>query len=309
MATLPPGCSNIPKYLLDNSGGPPLLNSDWVKQCTTPTPSPTPSPTSTPTPTPAKQAGCPTGNCCEFENALEEIRKPTTIWGTSTQISSWNIKFQLHVNLGKGRPVMGEADEVNVVVRVRPASMAMKYSWSPKQNEVYFIDIQDKLSSIFDDKFKLILTSGTCPERKLSVKFHIIEDKSSPHYNLKAGAIRNPGEWFWSDRSHFDGENIVLFQEDTYNYVVTVHEYGHAIGLHDEYTYEDRGHKNVTITYQIPNEGPHSINASPFAQAGTNLMNDISKGIEYWHYVTVATEAQRIIRKQNGNNAIVKIEH
>ena len=201
----------------------------------------------------------------------------------STQISPVGIKWHLTVNL--------PGNEVIVTSVFKWGTIASGVT------DAHKTAIKDALKArvpaVWSNKADLKITDATCtpPEKTLPIRFRVLWDDETTighHYtvNLKVGPAT----------SDVTGSQMNLDTLDTDNNSYTIcHEYGHTLGLADEYLYA--GHSSATLTYKRAS-GTHETQTLPKSGniMATSGNFNMLKRFQYF----VEIEAQELLRSSAG---------
>lgn len=211
------------------------------------------------------------------------MNRSNTAYVTSTQIGAFNGKYHLTVDLVGSRIV------VTTVLK-----------WGTIQSGISAAD-QAKIQAAFttttagrwSGKAKLKIEDSTCsPKSKtLPIDFKILWDKASkisPHFsvNLKKGPAR----------SNVTGSVINIDTLDLNNNAYTVsHEYGHTLGLHDEYRYVAA--TAASVTYKRA-DGTTSTLALTQPANHMSVSGDFTFLDRFFYFLEI--EVQELLRSSKG---------
>jgi len=210
----------------------------------------------------------------------------------------------------------GASTQYDLTLNLRQKKMYVRVNFSMDTElfgkEEYVREAQTKfiqaIEQYWNNRFLLLIedASTRCYNCKLDIIFQIIfiANNDDKHSDFML-AVKDPDPGF--EREEVD-RNIMAVYADS-NLWTYAHEFGHAIGLPDEYSYDEK--KNDIVTYKAPNNQTYKMDV-PFYQPADNpkatiMSSDKNSKFEARHGWPLAIEAQELLRASRYKSAVCNI--
>ncbi|MCU0911503.1 MAG: hypothetical protein MUE98_09220 [Rhodobacteraceae bacterium] len=238
-------------------------------------------PTSPPAPNRTPSGG--TGTCCWCTAHTKDVSRMDSDYVTSTQISPVRIKWHLKIDFP------GNTVTVTTVFKWGTIARGVTEAHKTAIKDA----LKNRVTAVWSNNYSLKVTDATCnpTEKTIPIRFRILWDDETTighHYNanVKVGPAT-------SDITGFEA-NFDTLDTDNNSYTLC-HEYGHTLGLHDEYFYGSN--TSGTVTYKRANGTTEAIT---LPQSG-NMMatsGDFTMKKRFQYFVEI--EAQELLRSAAG---------
>lgn len=258
-----------------------------VPPCGNPAP-PTQDPAST-SPAGDAAASCPQ---CVYWNQRHQLdfSGADTKFTVSTQAPSATVAFRTEADLAAGAIIVTSIFKWGTVA-----------STITTAERAATITQFKSLVASWGGRCQLKIVDPICGEKTLPIRFRLlwspddVPDSTSYRVNL----VRN------DPRAGVAGWNINIGYNDVTQHGgwVLAHEYGHTLGLHDEYFYN--GVTSATVTYKKADGSSDVITLEPssgnimFTHSNTRYLNRF--------YYFVAIQAQELLRTESGRSVTCEI--
>ncbi len=206
---------------------------------------------------------------------------------SSTQISAWNIAFRLEVN-----------------AKMRRCRVISIFKWGAVAGDVTNKQkrrTKRKFKAMvrrWSNRYKLKVVDPDCGTKTMRMKFKLLwsPDDTSDTATHKVNLIKN------EPRAYVSGLNVHIGYNDVRDdgAWTLAHEYGHTVGLQDEYFYD--AVTSATVTYKKADGSSEAVTLEP---PNRNIMRTYANRRyrkRFFYYVAI--EAQELLRKEAGRNNI-----
>lgn len=244
-------------------------------------------PTLSPTTPPATPTTPTTGaaGCCWCTTHKRNVSTSNSVYQTSTQIGNSTKKYHLTVDF--------VANQVLVTSVFQWGSVDPAITNS-QRNQI-ISSFGSRVASVWSNKANMRITDTTCsPNSKtLPIRFQILWNTATsiaPHYSVNL--VPGPA------RSNITGLVASIDMHDLNNRAYTLaHEYGHTIGLPDEYLYAARGVTSATVTF---NRADGTSTRITLPQSGNLMSTSNNFSLLDRHFYFLEIEAQKLLRSSAG---------
>lgn len=157
------------------------------------------------------------------------------------------------------------------------------------------LNIKKGVDAHWNNKFKLKIVDPACGEKILNIKYRIIFVDGNEHFTLNVHSVY--------EREGVTG--LIIDVSETTTDWVYAHEFGHCVGLPDEYGYYENS-TGDTVKYYKPDGTLDSAISAPYdgksstAPDATIMAAANSIVILPRHAWNIAIEAQELLRKRIG---------
>jgi hypothetical protein len=153
--------------------------------------------------------------------------------------------------------------------------------------------LKNRVPAVWGNKFDLKITDATCTptEKTLPIRFRVLwDDETTIGHHYTANLAVGPAT------SDITGSNANFDTLDTDDNSYTLcHEYGHTVGLADEYLY--RGQTSATVVYKRADGTTESLT---LPESGNIMATSGNFVVLKRHLFFVEIEAQELLRSGDG---------
>lgn len=229
---------------------------------------------------------------CEYWNQDHEktVSGSSSKYSDSTQFGDLPIRFKFAVKLAGGEAVLTFVCKWGTVEGDPPLTEAMKTAVKTA--------LTGKVPQAWSNAHSLKVVDPICGEKTLSIKFEVNWDDASGDaidVNLQKAGRRSSAS---ANVMNLDYDDDL--DDDAWT---LKHEFGHAIGNHDEYHYS--GHSGEKITLKRADGGEETLNLEP--ASGNVMITRRDTTIEKRHLYLVEIEAQEWLRELSGRDVVCEI--